>query len=67
VGGIGTRGDCGYKYLNNVTHNDNGTVVTSLCPFEKNLANLSQPIYCSGHGSCLAFSQTCSCDAGYGE
>mmetsp|Transcript_635 Transcript_635/g.1457 ORF Transcript_635/g.1457 Transcript_635/m.1457 type:complete len:767 (-) Transcript_635:2005-4305(-) len=65
AGSAGTQGDCGFKYLTNVTNDNNGTLVTTLCPFEMNIENATQAVYCSGHGTCNAFLQTCSCDAGY--
>jgi hypothetical protein len=64
---VGSQGDCGFKYLTNVTNNDNGTLVTTLCPFEMNGVNASEPIFCSGQGTCNAFAQTCTCNAGYSK
>jgi hypothetical protein len=50
-----------------VTNDNNGTLVTTLCPFEMNVENATEPVYCSGHGVCNAFIQECSCDSGYSK
>lgn len=67
AGAAGSQGDCGFKYLSNVTNDNNGTLVTTLCPFEMNVENATEPVYCSGHGVCNAFIQECSCDSGYSK
>ena len=65
-GNAGTRGDCGYQYLGNVTWNvTNVTSVTTMCPYVYVEQNQTR-FFCSGHGSCNVMTGKCTCDAGYG-
>ena len=70
LGAEGTRGDCGFEYVNNVSYHLGNRTVYSACPYTHNLnssGNASAALLlCGGHGTCNHTTGVCSCYSGYG-